>query len=128
MKSQVKVTVIDNKLCPESGQECCDYPNLDRCTCYHIGDEFIFERDGTVDQFEPKGLNSLVKTTADPDTVAGRPKEPHCSVVWDEALARYIYAGLKYTELRGEIIGKSWRKNEEKITACCLHGARSVIF
>lgn len=128
MKSKVKVTVIDNKLCPDSAKEYCGYPNLGRCSRYHIGDEFIFERDGTSDRFGPQGQGTLVKTTADPDTVSGGPKKPHCGVAWDEVLARYVYAGLKYTGLRGETIVKGWRKNEEKTAACCRHGARSVVF
>ncbi len=62
--------------------------------CYNVGDEFIFEREGDRDDFWHMGLNTLVKTNADPDTVAGGPKMPHCSEAWD-AIARYIYTGLQ---------------------------------
>ena len=57
---------------------------------YNIGDEFIFEREDGKDDFWHMGLNTLVKTSANPDTVAGGPKLPHCSEVWD-AISRYIY-------------------------------------
>lgn len=94
MKYRVKVTVIDKKLYPELQEKYCADPNSGACPCYNVGDEFIFERDEENDHFWHGGLNTLVKTDADPDAVAGGPKMPHCSEAWD-AIARYIYAGLQ---------------------------------
>lgn len=117
---KVKVTVVDNKLYPESAYEYCDYPNLGKCSHYNIGDVFIFERDKMVDQFESKGFNTLIKTTADL-------KVKPCLVAWN-VLERYIYAGLTYTGLMGKTIIKGWRENEEKRVVCCSNGARTVVF
>ena len=74
MKHKVKVTVIDKKLYPELQQQYCSDPDSGACPCYNIGDEFIFERDGDKDDFWHMGLNTLTKTNADPNTVAGGPK------------------------------------------------------
>ncbi len=79
MKHKVKVTVIDKKLYPELLEQYCANPQVGACPCYHVGDEFIFERADGKDDFWHMGLNTLVKTTADPNTVAGGPKMPHCS-------------------------------------------------
>ena len=68
------------------------------------------------------GLNTLVKTTADPKTVAGGPKMPHCSEAWD-AISRYIYTGLQ-----GGSIMKGWMKHENEMICCCSDGTRPVIF
>ena len=87
MKHKVKVTVIDKKLYPDLQRQYCADPASGPCPCYHVGDEFLFERDGDTDHFWHGGLNTLVKTGADPDTVAGGPKMPHCSEAWD-AIAR----------------------------------------
>ena len=94
MKHRVKLTVIDKKLYPELQQQYCADPAAGACPCYHVGDEFIFERDGGRDDFWHMGINTLVKTEGDPDTVAGGPRMPHCSEAWD-AFSRYIYAGLQ---------------------------------
>ena len=59
---------------------------------------------------------------ADPDTVAGGPKMPHCSELWD-AISRYIYTGL----LGGSIM-KGWMERENEMIACCSDGTRPVIF
>lgn len=93
MKHKVKVTVIDKKLYPELQQEYCADPASGACPCYNVGDEFIFCRDDERDDFWHLGLDTLVKTDADPDTVAGGPRMPFCSEAWD-ATARYIYTGL----------------------------------
>lgn len=79
-------------------------PNPGACTCYNIGDEFIFERDEENDHFWYSGLNTLVKTSADPDAVACGSKMPHCPEARD-AIAWYIYTGL-----RGGSIMKGWIK------------------
>ena len=68
------------------------------------------------------GLNTLVKTTGDPDTVAGGPKLPFCSEAWD-AIYRYIYAGMQ-----GGSIMKGWMKKENEMITCCSDGTRPVIF
>ena len=77
-----------------------------------MGDEFVFYRDEERDDFWHIGLNTLVKTSGDADTVAGGPKMPFCSEAWD-AISRYIYTGLQ-----GGSIMKGWMKKEnEMITA-----------
>ena len=119
MKHKVKVTVIDKKLYPELQKQFCADPESGMCPCYNVGDEFIFE---TNDHFWHGGLNTLVKTSADPDMVAGGPKMPHCSEAWD-AIARYIYTGLQ-----GGSIMKGWMKEENTMIACCSDGTRPVIF
>lgn len=94
MKHKVRVTVIDKKIYPELQEKYCADPKAGMCPCYNIGDEFIFERDEENDHFWHGGMNTLVKTSADPSTVAGGPKMPHCSEAWD-AISRYIYTGLQ---------------------------------
>ena len=103
MKHKVKVTVIDKKIYPELQQKYCADPKAGMCPCYNIGDEFIFERNEKNDHFWHGGLNTLVKTSADPNTVAGGPKMPHCSEAWD-AISRYIYwtSGWFYHERMDE--------------------------
>ena len=122
MKHRVKLTIIDKKLYPELQQQYCADPNAGDCPCYNIGDEFIFERDGDRDDFWHMGLNTLVKTSGDPDTVAGGPEMPHCSEAWD-AIARYIYTGLQ-----GGSIMRGWMNQENMMITCCSDGTRPVIF
>ena len=122
MKHKVKVTVIDKKIYPELQEKYCADPKAGMCPCYNVGDEFIFERDEENDHFWHGGLNTLVKTSADPNTVAGGPKMPHCSEAWD-AISRYIYTGLQ-----GGSIMKGWMKRENEMICCCSDGTRPVIF
>ena len=122
MKHKVKVTVIDKKLYPELQREYCADPNSDACPCYNVGDEFVFYRDGERDDFWHMGLNTLVKTGADPETVAGGPKLAFCSEAWD-AIARYIYTGLQ-----GGSIMRDWMMDENTMITCCSDGTRPVIF
>lgn len=122
MKHRVKLTVIDKKLYPELQQQYCANPNAGACSCYNVGDEFIFEQSEDTDNFFDMGLGTLTKTTADPDTVAGGPKAPHCSEAWD-AISRYIYAGLE-----GGSIMNGWMNRENIMIACCSDGTRPVIF
>ena len=68
------------------------------------------------------GLNTLVSTTADPDTVAGGPILPHCSEACD-AIARSLYTGLQ-----GGSIMRGWMREENTMIACCSDGTRPVIF
>ena len=122
MKHKVKLTVLDKKLYPELQQAYCANPNSGACACYNVGDEFIFERGNGRDDFWHMGLNTLVHTDADPNTVAGGPKMPHCSEAWD-AISRYIYTGLQ-----GGSIMKGWMNRENIMITCCSDGTRPVIF
>ena len=64
------------------------------CPRYNVGDEFEFYRDDVRDDFWHMGINTLTKTTGDADAVAGGPKLPFCSEVWD-AISFCIYTGLQ---------------------------------
>ena len=113
MKHKVKVTVLDKKLYPELQQQYCDNAISGVCPCYNVGDEFIFYRDEERDDFWHMGLNTLVKTSGDADTVAGGPKMPFCSEAWD-AISRYIYTGLHSKSGYGKydacsIFSQSWK-------------------
>ena len=44
MQHKVKVTVIDKKLYSELQAQYCADPQSGVCPCYHVGDEFLFER------------------------------------------------------------------------------------
>lgn len=122
MIHKVKVTVLDTKLYPQLQQEYCADANVGPCPCYNAGDEFVFYRDDDRDDFWHMGLNTLVKTNGNPDTVAGGPKMPFCSEAWD-AIARYIYTGLQ-----GGSIMRGWMKEEKTMITCCSDGTRPVIF
>ena len=122
MKHKVKLTVIDRKYYPELQEKYCADPKSGPCPCYNVGDEFVLYRDGERDDFWHMGLNTLVKTSGDPDKVAGGPKMPHCSELWD-AISRYIYTGLQ-----GGSIMKGWMAKENEMIACCSDGTRPVIF
>lgn len=122
MKHTVKLTVIDKKCYPELQQQYCADPQAGPCPCYNVGDTFIFHRDSERDDFWHLGLNTLVHTDADPETVAGGPTMPHCSEAWD-AISRYIYAAIE-----GGSIMRSWMKEENTMIACCNDGTRPVIF
>ena len=110
------------KLYPELRQAYCANSHSGACPCYDIGDIFEFYRDNQHDDFWHMGLGTLVKPSADPDTVAGGLKIPHCSELWD-AISRYIYSGLQ-----GGSMMKGWMAKENEIIACCSDGTRPVIF
>lgn len=120
MKHKVIVTVIDKKLYPDLQRLYCANP--DSGPCCNVGDVFVFERDHGKDDYWHVGLNTLIKTSADPNTVAGGPKMPFCSEAWD-AISRYIYAGLQ-----GGSIMRGWMRKENEMIACCNDGTRPVIF
>ena len=122
MKHKVKVTVLDKKLYPELQQEYCADPGAGACPCYHVGDEYIFERDGDRDDFWHMGEGTLVKATDGTEGVAGSAGMPHCSEAWD-AISRYIYAGLQ-----GGSIMNGWMKDENVMICCCSDGTRPVVF
>ena len=105
MKHQVKMTVIDKKLFPELQERYCADKQAGACPCYNVGD-----------------VGTLTRTDADPDTVAGGPRRPHCSEAWD-AVSRYIYAGLQ-----GGSIMRGWMERENEMVCCCNDGTRPVIF
>ena len=125
MQHKVKVTVIDKKLYPELQARYCADPEAGACPCYNVGDEFVFERYGSADDFWHMGLNTLRQTSLPTESragIAGGPALPHCSEAWD-AIARYIYTGLQ-----GGSIMKGWMKEENTMIACCSDGTRPVIF
>lgn len=68
------------------------------------------------------GINTLTQTIGDADAVAGGPKLPFCSEVWD-AISCCIYTGLQ-----GGSIMKGWRKRENEMITCCSDEARPVTF
>lgn len=90
MQHKVKLTVIDKKLYPELQRQYCTDPNVGACPCYNVGDEFVFERYGTADDFWHVGLNTLKQSVNASDQVAGGTAFPHCSEAWD-AVARCVY-------------------------------------
>lgn len=122
MQHKVKLTVIDKKLYPELQEKYCADPNSGMCPCYNVGDEFIFERYGTADDFWHMGLNTLKQTVNTAEEIAGGKKFPHCSEAWD-AISRYIYTGLQ-----GGSIMRGWMNDERVMIACCSDGTRPVIF
>jgi uncharacterized repeat protein (TIGR04076 family) len=122
MQHKVKLTVIDKKLYPELQEKYCADPNSGMCPCYNVGDEFIFERYGTADDFWHMGLNTLKQTVKTAEGIAGGKAFPHCSEAWD-AISRYIYTGLQ-----GGSIMRGWMNDERVMIACCSDGTRPVIF
>ncbi len=118
MKHKVRVTVLDKKLYPELIREYCSNKSVGACTRFNVGDVFEFESG----DFFRGGLNTLVHTDADPETVAGGPSRPFCSEAWD-AISKYIYAGLQ-----GGSIMNGWMERENEMIACCNDGTRPVIF
>lgn len=122
MQHKVKLTVIDKKLYPELQEKYCADPNSGMCPCYNVGDEFIFERYGTADDFWHMGLNTLKQTVKTTEGIAGGKGFPHCSEAWD-AISRYIYTGLQ-----GGSIMRGWMNDERVMIACCSDGTRPVIF
>lgn len=122
MQHKVKVTVIDKKLYPDLQQKYCADPHSGACPCYNVGDEFIFERYSSADDFWHMGLNTLKRTDYPAEAVAGGPAIPHCSEAWD-AIARYIYTGLQ-----GGSIMRGWMNDERVMICCCSDGTRPVIF
>ena len=60
MQHKVKITVIDKKLYPELQSQYCADPNSGMCPCYNVGDEFIFERYGSADDFWMEGFGHVL--------------------------------------------------------------------
>lgn len=122
MQHKVKLTVIDKKLYPDLQARYCADPHAGACPCYNVGDEFLFERYGTADEFWHMGLHTLKQTCGSAEDVAGGHSFPHCSEAWD-AISRYIYAGLQ-----GGSIMRGWMNDERVMITCCSDGTRPVIF
>lgn len=122
MQHKVKLTVIDKKVYPELQEKYCADKNAGMCPCYNVGDEFIFERYDTADDFWHMGLNTLKQTATTVNGTAGSSSFPHCSEAWD-AISRYIYSGLQ-----GGSIMRGWMSDEKVMIACCSDGTRPVIF
>ena len=122
MQHKVKMTVIDKKLYPELQAQYCADPNAGACPCYQVGDEFVFERYQTADDFWHMGVNTLSQAAGVPEQTAGGTDMPHCSEAWD-AVARYIYTGLQ-----GGSIMRGWMNDERVMITCCSDGTRPVIF
>ena len=122
MQHKVRLTVIDKKLYPELQAQYCADPEAGACPCYQVGDEFIFERYGTADDFWHMGLSTLRRPGETAEQTAGGPAFPHCSEAWD-AIARYIYTGLQ-----GGAIMRGWMNDERVMITCCSDGTRPVIF
>ncbi len=122
MQYKCKVTVIDKKLYPELQRQYCSNPDVGKCPCYHVGDEYIFERYGNADDFWHMGIGTLQKAEGNAKGTAGSFALPHCSEAWD-AISRYIY-----TALQGGSIMRGWMNDERVMIACCSDGTRPVIF
>lgn len=122
MLHKVKVTVLDKKLYPELQAQYCADPHSGACPCYNVGDEYIFERYGSADDFWHMGINTLTHCTGDAKLTAGGSKLPHCSEAWD-AISRYIYTGLQ-----GGSIMHGWMNDDRIMITCCSDGTRPVIF
>lgn len=61
MEHRVKVTVLDKKLFPDLQAEYCAAPDSGRCPCFNTGDEFMFYRNGSRDDFWHMGAGRLSK-------------------------------------------------------------------
>ena len=108
MRHICQVTVIDKKLHPELQKQYLADPQSGMCPCFHVGDEFIFERADGKDDFWHFGRDR-------------EPKFP-CAEAWD-CISRYIY-----TALQGGSIMHGWSNDDRIMIACCNDGTRPVIF
>ena len=78
MKHKVKVTVIDKKLYPELQREYCAVPDSGKCPCYNVGDEFVFIRDETRDDYWHCGAGTLVRSGEPDEGCLQSPGTKHC--------------------------------------------------
>jgi uncharacterized repeat protein (TIGR04076 family) len=110
MTYQVKVTVLDKKLYPELQKQYCANPVSGKCPCFNVGDEFIFRRDDSKDDFWHMGEGTLVKSGKPDQDLANSPDTHHCgskgvpfcSEAWD-AISRYIYSALQGGAIMHEV-------------------------
>ena len=124
MQHKVRVTVLDKKCYPDLQRRYCQNPQVGPCTCYEVGDTFLFERYNDADHFWRAGIGTL-ESTGDggcAENRAGGPHRPHCAEAWD-AISRYIYTGLQ-----GGSIMRGWMADDRVMIACCNDGTRPVIF
>lgn len=119
MQHKCRMTVLDKKLYPELQSRYCADPEAGACPCYSVGDEYVFERYGSRDDFWHMGAGTLVKGETG---AAGSEGKPHCSEAWD-AISRYIY-----TALQGGSVMRGWMNDERAMICCCSDGTRPVIF
>ncbi len=130
MTYQVKVTVLDKKLYPELQKQYCANPVSGKCPCFNVGDEFIFRRDDSKDDFWHMGEGTLVNSGKPDQDLAHSPDTHHCgskgipfcSEAWD-AISRYIYSALQ-----GGAIMHGWTNDDHVMIACCSDGTKPVIF
>lgn len=130
MQYKVKVTVLDKKLFPELQEQYCANPKSGKCSCYNVGDEFMFYRNDERDDYWHMGAETLIKSgKADEDALltpttmhCGTKGVPFCSEAWD-AISRYIYSGLQ-----GGSIMHDWMNDDKVMITCCNDGTRPVIF
>lgn len=73
MLHKCKMTILDKKLYPELQEAYCADPQSGPCPCYHVGDQYLFERYDGADDFWKMGAGTLIKATHGIDGVAGGP-------------------------------------------------------
>lgn len=81
MLHKCKMTILDKKLYPELQKAYCADPQSGPCPCYHMGDQYLFERCDGADDFWKMGAGTLIKATHGIDGVAGGPADrtaPSC--------------------------------------------------
>lgn len=108
MKHQCKVTVIDKKCYSELQESYLADPTSGACSCFEVGQEYLFDRQDGKDDFWHFGRDL-------------NPPFP-CAEAWD-CVSRYIY-----TALQGGTIMRGWTNDDRLMIACCNDGTRPVIF
>lgn len=61
MLHKCKMTILDKKLYPELQKAYCADPQSGPCPCYHMGDQYLFERCDGADDFWKMGAGILIK-------------------------------------------------------------------
>ena len=122
MRYRVRVTVLDKKAFSEFRDRCCPDPGESVCSCYQIGDQFLFDPDRDRNCFRNCGLNTLIRTSGDPRAIPGGPVIPHCALAWD-VLSRFIAVGLA-----GGSFGGNGIEPNGSAVLCCPDGTRPVVF
>lgn len=108
MRHRCKVTVLATP-CDEGLQrEYLADPEAGPCPVFHVGEEFLFEREGDRDDFWHFG--------ADLD-----PRFP-CAEAWD------CISRSTYTALQGGTPMRNWCADERVMIASCNDGTRPVVF
>ena len=104
MQHKCKVTVLRKELFSDLQKQYLADPASGACPFYEEGQEFVFKRYASRDDFWTMG------------------KGTQCSEAWD-AISRYIY-----TALQGGAIMRNWTNDERVMIACCNDGTRPVVF